>query len=302
MARKVRLLTTTGNGRFEEVEWLKPNIRSDQIEVKAVMTGVCRSDIDMMMGQFALPTEMHGHEGLGIVTAIGDEVDYHPLQIGSFVATRGEPAYADYYNVDDSTFVMVPELNPKYILEPIACAINVFDKMNDREPFDSKICIIGTGFLSSIVYQNAKRLKFTNIDVIGNHNKAYWLLKHGVDVKSAPTGKYNVVYDLGNNDISLTQDIYEPNSTLVMAASKHPKVATNMDYLLWNAVNIKCPSPRDINFIHTMFEAERQIKHNLIDINGFWTKGYNRDTEWQQAFEDSLNRPDGFNRAYIYWP
>lgn len=302
MARKVRLLTTTGNGRFEEVEWLKPDIGPDQIEVKAVMTGVCRSDIDMMLGQFTLPTEMHGHEGLGIITALGSNIKYEYVKVGDYVATRGEPAYADYYNADDGTFVKVPEANPKYILEPIACAVNVFEKMSEREPVNSDICIIGTGFLSSIVYQILRRHNFKFIDVIGNHNKAYWLLKHGVDVKSNPTSKYDVVFDLGNNDISLTQDIYEPNGTLIMAAAKHPKVSTNMEYLLWNAVDIKCPSPRDVHFYDSMFEAERLIKHNLIDINGFWTQGYNRETEWQQAFEDSLKRPDGFNRAYIYWP
>ena len=46
----VRCLQTTGQGHFEEVEYDKPEPTSNQIEVKAVMTGVCRSDIDMMNG------------------------------------------------------------------------------------------------------------------------------------------------------------------------------------------------------------------------------------------------------------
>ena len=47
--------------------WIIP-LSSISIEVKALMTGVCRSDIDMMNGNFGpLPLEMQGHEGLGEV-------------------------------------------------------------------------------------------------------------------------------------------------------------------------------------------------------------------------------------------
>ena len=39
----VRLLHTTGTGNFVETQWNKPDIKSDEIEVKALMTGVCLS-------------------------------------------------------------------------------------------------------------------------------------------------------------------------------------------------------------------------------------------------------------------
>ena len=42
-----RCLQTTGQGYFEEVDYDKPTPTSNQIEVQAIMTGVCRSDIDM---------------------------------------------------------------------------------------------------------------------------------------------------------------------------------------------------------------------------------------------------------------
>jgi len=47
----VNLLITDGKGKFTEVGWSKPEIKDDEIEVKAIMTGVCRSDIDMMTGK-----------------------------------------------------------------------------------------------------------------------------------------------------------------------------------------------------------------------------------------------------------
>ena len=65
----VKLLVTDGKGKFTETNWTKPEITNDEIEVKAIFTGVCRSDIDMMTGKFGpLPIHMSGHEGLGQVT------------------------------------------------------------------------------------------------------------------------------------------------------------------------------------------------------------------------------------------
>jgi hypothetical protein len=50
-----------------------------------------------------------------------------------------------------------------------------------------------------------------------------------------------------------------------------------------------------------MADAARWIEDGDIDVDTFWTKGYNRDTEWQQAFTDGVNRPEGYSRGYITW-
>jgi hypothetical protein len=47
--------------------------------------------------------------------------------------------------------------------------------------------------------------------------------------------------------------------------------------------------------------AVKLIKENFLDIDNVWTKGYNRDNEWKQAFADAANRPEGYNRGYIEW-
>ena len=70
-----RILVTEGQGKFVETLWDKPNIGHREISVKAIMTGICRSDIDMMNGDFGpLPIFMQGHEGLGKVTKVGASV------------------------------------------------------------------------------------------------------------------------------------------------------------------------------------------------------------------------------------
>ena len=71
----VRALATDGQGAFYETTYEIPELNKGDILVKAVMTGVCRSDVAMMQGDFQLlPANMHGHEGLGINTATGEHL------------------------------------------------------------------------------------------------------------------------------------------------------------------------------------------------------------------------------------
>ena len=122
---KVRVLCTEGQGRFVENDYDCPDQFDDGIIVQAVMTGVCTSDVAMMQGDFGpLPLHMQGHEGLGQVIAVGKNI-FTDIKEGDYVATRGEPAYADRYPVREGEYVRVPEAHPRYIIEPVACGINV---------------------------------------------------------------------------------------------------------------------------------------------------------------------------------
>ena len=70
-----RVLATTGEGNFFETTIDIPDCDDNGIQVRAIMTGVCRSDIDMMQGNFGpLPLNMQGHEGLGQVIKVGKNV------------------------------------------------------------------------------------------------------------------------------------------------------------------------------------------------------------------------------------
>ena len=296
----VKLLHTDGKGKFLERTWTKPAMKSDEIEVKATMTGVCRSDIDMMHGNFGpLPLHMQGHEGLGQVTKIGKDV--RNVKVGDYVATRGEPAYADYYNVRDTEFVVVPENDPKYIVEPVACGINIvmtiLNELVARKK--SKILIIGSGFLSTVVYAKLKALRLDNfVDVLGSSNRKFWEDR----LITEPRGKYDVVIDLKSESTLLFEFSYllEDNPIIVMAAEKKG-VTTTFGNFLWKNATMVFPSPRNPNFHFCMQDAVNMIKTGMLNVYTFWTKAYDRETEWQQAFEDGSNRPEGYSRGYIKW-
>jgi hypothetical protein len=302
---KVRLLRTQGQGEFEEVEWTVPPMGDDQIQVRALLTGVCRSDIDMMQGNFGpLPDHMQGHEGLGEVVAVGKNIKN--VRAGDYVATRGEPAYADYYNCSAGTYVWVPKAEPKYILEPVACGINlVYQNLQDLRQISMvapwpRLAILGTGFLAWVAYNSLRNLKLKfSVDVIGKSNRELWAPHCAL--KDALSGQYNVIIDLSGNIEYLNQDVFCPQALLILGSEKSPPVTTSFSRLLWNACRISFPSPRNDKFIHCMEMARDQIQSKSLDVDMFWTRSYNRQTQWREAFADGAARPQNYSRGYIRW-
>lgn len=296
-----RCLQTTGQGHFEEVEYDKPQITSDQIEVRAVMTGVCRSDIDMMMANFGpLSLSMQGHEGLGQVTQVGSLVT--GVSQGDYVATRGEPAYADYYNVRNTEFVIVPEAHPRYIVEPVACGINVVDQAwhEIKQRLQGKILILGSGFLAWVAYHRlttySTGTKPKHIDVLGSSNAALWS-----DKLLLGTGEsYDVVIDLSGK-YELGTEINLNNNALIIDGVGKAVSREESQAQLWKACTTVRPSPRANGFHQCMKDAVWMIENGYLTVDSFWTRAYNRDIEWQQAFADGADRPIGYSRGYIKW-
>jgi hypothetical protein len=295
-----RCLQTTGQGFFEEVEYDKPQPTSDQIEVRAVMTGVCRSDIDMMNGNFGpLPLNMQGHEGLGIVTKVGALVT--GVKEGDYVATRGEPAYADFYNVRDNEFVRVPEADPKYILEPVACGINLInqakEEIDKRQGINSKMLILGSGFLAWVAYHTMRLNGFIyQVDVLGSNNLELW----GDRLLLGTSDSYDIVIDVSGK-YELGADINLNNNALIIDAVGKPINKAEAESLLWKACTTIRPSPRNPEFIDCMHFAKHWIENGYLEVDSFWSRCYNRNTEWQQAFADGVDRPNGYSRGYIKW-
>lgn len=292
---RTRVLITNGDGKFIEGGWDKPEPLDTEIEVKAVMTGICRSDIDMMNGTFGpLPLEMQGHEGLGVVTKVGSSIS--DVKVGDYVATRGEPAYSDYYNCRDKEFVVVEELHPKYILEPVACGINcVVEDFQDRP--NTKTIILGSGFLAWVVYNNLK-MHFPEmpVDVLGANNLELW----GDKLLAFTSESYDNVIDLSGK-YELGTEINLNNNALIIDAVGKAVSKEEAQSQLWKAVTTIKPSPRTPKFINAMYQARWMIENGELEVDSFWTRGYNRNTEWQQAFKDGSNRLQGYSRGYIKW-
>ncbi len=302
---KTRMFYTTGRQDICEMEWDKPEPKDNEIEVKNIFTGVCRSDIEMYKGNFTLPSRfMQGHEGLGEVTKVGKDVIL--IREGDIVATRGEPSFADYYNAELGTFVVVPEALPKYILEPVACGLNIFNTTWGCITDESKILILGTGFLAQVVYEAIQwHNLYNDITIIGNANKDYWQGKPiygNFDALRKYGHTFDVIVDLSDKPEYMKETGHiEEEAFIILAAEKNPELILPMADLLWKAVTVCFPSPRNKAFIHAMEISVELVEKGIIDTASMWTQGYDRNTEVKDAFEDGLNRKEGYSRGYIRW-
>lgn len=330
---KTRLFYTTGNRDIIETTWDKPEPTDDQLEVQAIFTGVCRSDIDMFTGDFPmLPKEIQGHEGLGIVTKAGANLKNScgGARVGDYVATRGEPAFSDFYNVNANEFVVVSSAEPKYILEPVACGLNLMGPQEENKnafflqfeggnktwnPHGDKtekkdVLILGTGFLAMTLFTgitDTSSFGKCSITVVGNANKDFWM-KQNIDfVQSvdeiAEDIRFDTIYDITSRPsyIRFAAERVIDAGLIVMASEKKPSPRWPMQELLWKSATVAFPSPRSENFIHAMRKAHDLIHYETLDTSKMWTQGYDRDTEVKQAFEDGLNRQEGYSRGYIRW-
>ena len=307
---KVKLLHTTGKQDLIETIWDKPEPENDEIEVRAVFTGVCSSDVAMYNGDFpTLPKEIQGHEGLGMVTKVGSLVEANMgIEKGDMVATRGEPGFADYYNCKQGTFVKVPnKADPKYILEPVACGINVANAVyNHSEDKEQSIAIIGTGFLARVTHYTLKRAGYKNFTVYGSAYPEYWDKQNVTQIKHTgfhlqmPTDTmgFDAFIDYSSKPQYITSNYVNDNGIFVLAAEKK---VDNLDFskYLWGNITIKCPSPRDKTFIDSMRYARECIKSGSLNVSDMWCKGYNRDNA-KTAFENKLNGTDK-GRTYLIW-
>lgn len=301
---KTKLLHSYGKHDIAEYDWDKPDPTDDQIEVKAQLTGICRSDIAMVQGNFGpLPFGMFGHEGLGQVTKVGKNVT--DVVKHEYVATRSDAAYAYYYNAGPGEYVVVPECRPEYILEPIACAINIASRIEASELKKiDKILILGSGFLATVVHSHLKSCG-KEITVVGNANKNYWAKYNGIKVKlfdniNKVPDKFKLIIDLSGKPAYFEHEIIDTNAHVIQAAEKDPPIQTNFSTYLWKNVTLSFPSPRDENFDICMVFAKHMVESGTFDPSELWTQAYSRN-DFETAFDHGIWRRPGYSRGYIDW-
>ncbi|PRH89071.1 L-iditol 2-dehydrogenase [Labrys okinawensis] len=128
-----------------------------QVRVRLEGCGVCASNITPWEGPewMTFPTDPGalGHEGWGIVDAIGPDVG--SVRVGSRVATLFGNSYAEYDVGDAEALVELPPslAGSAFPGEPLGCAMNIL-RRSDIHPGE-RIAIIGIGFLGALLVQLA---------------------------------------------------------------------------------------------------------------------------------------------------
>lgn len=129
-----------------------------QVRVRLEGCGVCASNITPWEGPewMKFPTDPGGlgHEGWGIVDAIGEGVG--SISVGDRVATLFGNSYAGYDVGDVDAAIKLPSSldGRAFPGEPLGCAMNIMRRSDIRA--GQQVAVIGIGFLGALLIQLAR--------------------------------------------------------------------------------------------------------------------------------------------------
>jgi threonine dehydrogenase-like Zn-dependent dehydrogenase len=149
----MRAAVVTGPGRVQLVEVPLPRPGTRQVRLRLEGCGVCASNLTPWAGPewMRFPTEPGalGHEGWGVVDAVGDGVE--GLSVGDRVAALSYHSYAEYDVAEADAVVPLPAslAGQPFLGEPLGCAINVLRRSGIEA--GQTVAIVGIGFLGAIL-------------------------------------------------------------------------------------------------------------------------------------------------------
>jgi len=304
---KTKILHSYGNNEIREYEYDLGQMMPNQMLIKSIYTGICRSDIEQYLGHIEIPFGHFGHESLGEVVEVGEDVlDFH---VGDIVASRNDPAFSEYFYGDVNNTIRVPEANPKYIIEPPACSVNIAESIIKNADLSEDILFVGSGFIANITAQYIRQqYPDIKIYVVGRHNRKEWENIHTTFITFDEIKKRNkqfrTIVELSGKaeNFDNVMSIATPGAFICLAASFDKPITTNFWQQLWNNYTIAFPSPRNDKFHSYMRTAALSIYLNYIDVDWVWTHEYAAH-DYKRAFDESVNRTtsERFVRSYLKW-
>jgi threonine dehydrogenase-like Zn-dependent dehydrogenase len=149
----MRAAVLEGPGRVRIAKIPRPEPGLGQVRVHLEGCGVCASNLTPWAGPewMKFPTEPGdlGHEGWGVVDAVGDGVQH--VSPGDRVAALSYRSYAEYDLATADTVIRLPEAlaDCPFPGEPLGCAINIFRR--SQIGAGQTVAIVGVGFLGALL-------------------------------------------------------------------------------------------------------------------------------------------------------
>jgi threonine dehydrogenase-like Zn-dependent dehydrogenase len=290
-----------------------------EIRVKLQGCGLCGSNIPVWEGRpwfdYPLPAGAPGHEGWGIVDAIGAGVD--DFAIGDRVGLLSECAYAEYDVGPAAAALPLPQsLNSKpFPAEPLGCAMNVFRRSNIQS--GERVAIIGIGFLGALLTRLASaagarvfaisRSKFA-LEIAASFGAVrieplndYARVRQAVLSWSDQRGCDCVIEVVGKQEpLDLAGELTRERGRLVIAGY-HQDGKRHVNIQLWNWRGLDVINAherqRDV-YLQGMREAVDAVIAGVLDPSPLYTHVFPLE-ELSEAFNAATNRREGFLKALV---
>ncbi|MDT0689008.1 zinc-binding dehydrogenase [Salegentibacter sp. F188] len=299
-----------------------PEPGKEEVRIKLQGSGVCASNIPVWEGRdwFDYPVEKGnpGHEGWGIVDAVGEDVK--GFAVGERVTGLTYNAYATYDIAKPENLVKLPDFldDKPFPGEPLGCAMNIFSRADIQS--GHTVAIVGCGFLGLLLIQLAKskgakviaisRRQFSldaakeaGADEIVKMDDHYQIIER---VKELTKGNFceRVIEATGKEwPLNLSIELTGERGKLIVAGFHQDGMRNvNVQMLNWRGIDMISAHERDSQkYVDGIKAAIVAIQKNELDPFPFFTHMFLLD-EMENAYKNLTERPDGFIKALIMNP
>ncbi|HEX8253651.1 MAG TPA: zinc-binding dehydrogenase [Thermoanaerobaculia bacterium] len=305
--------------KVEIIETAMPEPGPGQIRIRLEGCGVCASSLPMWEGRewFNYPIEpgSPGHEGWGVVDALGDGVDN--VKTGERVAFLSGKGFAEYDLAEQGSIVRIPEqlAGRRFPGESIGCAMNIF-RRSDIEAGQT-VAIIGAGFLGNLLIQLAKHAG-ARVVAISRREQArelakqmgadetipmsdHWEIVGRMKEMTQQRGVERVIECVGSQwPLDIANDIIGERGRLIIAGYHQdgPR-QVNMQNWNWLGIDVVNAHERDPrNYVRGMQDGVEAVLSGRIDPEPLLTHSYALD-ELDRAMNDLEVRPGDFVKGTV---
>ncbi|WP_087003818.1 MDR/zinc-dependent alcohol dehydrogenase-like family protein [Rhizobium sullae] len=320
--RFMQAAVVTGPGKLKVQRVALADPGHGQVRIRLEGCGVCASNLTPWAGAewMQFPTEPGGlgHEGWGVIDAVGAGVD--GLVTGDRVAALTYHAYATHDFGDSDAVVRLPsELDGQpFPGEPLACAMNIFKRSGIKG--GQTVGIIGIGFLGALLTQLAvsagasviaisrrpfslelaRRLGATDTIPMEDHRQII------DEVRQLTDGRFCdcVIEAVGKQwPLDLAAELTRERGRLIIAGYHQDGVRqVNMQLWNWRGLDVINAHERDpAIYIQGIRDAVEAVAKGKLDPLPLYTHRFPLE-RLNEALNATRDRPDGFLKALVIYP
>lgn len=315
----MRVAVITAPGQVECREAPVPDPGERQVRVRLEGCGVCGSNVPVWEGrpwfEYPLQGGAPGHEGWGVVDAVGDRVT--SVNVGDRVGVLSYHAFAEYDIADEQSVVKLPaELDEMpFPAEPLACAMNVLDRSDVRA--GQTVAVIGVGFLGALLIQLMSRRGASVVAVSRRPSALQWAQRMGastalplespeeirqqIEKLTEGRGCERVIEATGHQEpLDLASELVGVRGRLVIAGYHQDGLRhVNMQQWNWRGIDVINAHERDPEiYTRGMQHAATAVAAGELDPTPLLTHTFSL-SQLGEALDAARDRPGEFMKALI---
>ncbi|MDB5466232.1 MAG: uncharacterized protein JWQ46_994 [Phenylobacterium sp.] len=315
----MRAAVLTGPGQMRTDKVARPMPGAGQVRVRLEGCGVCASNLTPWEGpewmQFPTEPGALGHEGWGVVDAVGEGVE--GLAVGDRVAALSYRSYAEYDLAEAQAVIPLPAAlaGLPFPGEPLGCAMNIFRRSDIQA--GQTVAIVGIGFLGAILtrlatdagarviaisrrefsLEVASRMGAAEVIPMDNHTA---IIER---VKDLTGGVFcdRVIEAVGKQwPLDLAAELTRERGKLIVAGYHQdgPR-QVNMQLWNWRGIDVINAHERDTKaYADGVREAVEAVASGRLDPSSLYTHSYPLE-RLDEALNATRDRPDGFLKALV---